>query len=81
MNFGRTIARIYTQCPYEVRRKALEKLLLRKGALQIVEQVIARTVKQLQRFFDRQVERGLEDVGAKRLEAPYEAGGRIFNWI
>ncbi len=36
---------------------------------------------ELQKFFDEQIERGLEGVVAKRLDALYEAGGRNYNWI
>lgn len=71
----------YTAQPYEKRRAALEKLLYRKGRLRPVDRIIVRTPNQLQHFFDSQVERGLEGIIAKRLDAPYEAGARNFNWI
>jgi len=71
----------YTALPYETRRKALETLLRRKGRLRPVDRIVARIPKELQRFFDNQVERGLEGIIAKRLDAPYEAGARNFNWI
>lgn len=71
----------YTAQPYATRRAALESLLHRSGRLRPVERIIARTPRQLRRFFDGQVERGLEGIIAKRLDAPYEAGARNFNWI
>jgi DNA ligase-1 len=39
-----------------------------------VDRILARTPSQLQLFLDSQVERGLEGIIAKRLDAPYEAG-------
>jgi DNA ligase 1 len=71
----------YTDQPYEKRRLTLETLLRRKGRLRPVDRILARTPGQLQRFFDSQVARGLEGIIAKRLDAPYEAGARNFNWI
>src|ERR1019366_6092199 len=73
--------RDYTAQPYEKRRAALETLLRRKGRLRPVDRILARTPGELQRYFDSQVERGLEGIIAKRLDAPYEAGARNFNWI
>lgn len=71
----------YTRQSYQDRRKVLERLLLKKGRIRVVERVIAKTPAQLQCFFDEQVERGLEGVVAKRLDASYKAGARNFNWI
>lgn len=64
----------FTAQPYEVRRAALETLLRRKGRLRPVDRIVARTSGELQHFFDSQVDRGLEGIVAKRLDAPYEAG-------
>lgn len=70
-----------TQRPYEQRRKTLEKLLRRKGRLRPVDRIVAKNPAELKSFFDAQVEKGLEGVIAKRLDAPYAAGARNFNWI
>jgi DNA ligase 1 len=43
--------------------------------------LITGDAKQLQSFFAQQVERGLEGMICKRLDAPYTAGARNFNWI
>jgi len=71
----------YTRRPYEERRKALEKLLRREGQLHTVDRIVAKTPAELKDFFDAQVDKGLEGIVAKRLDAPYEAGARNFNWI
>jgi DNA ligase-1 len=56
-------------------------LLRRKGRLRLVERIVAKTSEELKEFFDAQIDKGLEGVIAKRLDAPYEAGARNFNWI
>lgn len=71
----------FTQHPYEDRRKALEKLLRREGRLRPVDRIIAKKAEELKAFFDAQIEKGLEGIVAKRLDASYEAGARNFNWI
>jgi DNA ligase-1 len=38
-------------------------------------------VAEIEAFFATTVERGQEGIVAKRLEAPYQAGARNFNWI
>jgi DNA ligase 1 len=39
------------------------------------------TVAELEAFFATTVERGQEGIVAKRLDTPYQAGARNFNWI
>jgi DNA ligase-1 len=83
----------YINQEYRTRRAALEKLVKQNpaarparaakpnGRLRLVERVVTEDAAELQEFFDQQIERGLEGVVAKRLEARYEAGARNFNWI
>jgi DNA ligase-1 len=74
----------YTPEEYQQRRAALERLVKpakSNGKLRVVERVLTESTEQLQQFFDEQIERGLEGIIAKRLESPYEAGGRNYNWI
>jgi len=86
----------YIDQGYQTRRAALEKLIKRagparpaKGAksagpdgrVSLVERVVTEDASELQKFFDEQIERGLEGIVAKRLDARYEAGARNFNWI
>ena len=49
--------------------------------VRLVERVVTEDALELQKFFDEQIERGLEGVVAKRLDARYEAGARNYNWI
>jgi len=38
-------------------------------------------VEKLTAFFDEMISEGLEGIVAKRLDSPYTAGGRSYNWI
>jgi DNA ligase-1 len=51
------------------------------GALAVTEFVQAKTERELQLYFDAMIARGLEGVVAKRLDAPYRAGARGFDWV
>ena len=42
---------------------------------------VLETVEELEAFFATTVERGQEGIVAKRLDTPYQAGARNFNWI
>jgi DNA ligase-1 len=75
---------------YRTRRAALEKIIKQSvpakaakpnGRVRLVERVVTEDASELQAFFEEQIERGLEGVVAKRLDARYEAGARNFNWI
>jgi len=43
--------------------------------------IITDRVKDVEEFFEEAITRGLEGIMAKRLDAPYTAGSRNFNWI
>lgn len=70
----------YTQLPYAERRKALGKAV--KGrTITLSESIITEDAGELEKFFEQCVERGLEGIIAKDLNAPYVAGARKFAWI
>ena len=71
----------FTGKPYEQRRAALEAMIRSEGRIRPVERIVVTSAEQLQEFFDLQVGGGQEGVIAKRLNAPYQAGGRNYNWI
>jgi DNA ligase-1 len=73
--------RDYSSEPYQARHAELKRLIKGNGRLRLVDTLITGDAKQLQSFFDQQVERGLEGMICKRLDAPYTAGARNFNWI
>jgi DNA ligase-1 len=71
----------YSQEPYRARHAELKRLIKSDGRIRLVEHVVTSNAKELQHFFEEQVGRGLEGIIAKRLDAPYAAGARNFNWI
>ncbi|MEM2949398.1 MAG: ATP-dependent DNA ligase [Candidatus Bilamarchaeaceae archaeon] len=73
----------YTTEPYSKRRAALEKVIPidREGILKLSEQKIVKTAEELQECFEDAINRRLEGIMAKDLNAPYTAGKRKFAWI
>lgn len=71
----------YTQRPYIERRKKLAELIGEGDRIRLAEAIVTLDPERIERYFDESVERGLEGILAKRLDAPYQAGARNFNWI
>jgi len=71
----------YTELPYLERRKGLEKLIEKNPTIEPAEMFITSEPKEIFKYFEEAIERGLEGVIAKRLDSPYTAGSRNFNWI
>lgn len=51
------------------------------SALAVTESIVTSNAKELQGYFNDMIARGLEGVVAKRLDAPYQAGARGFDWV
>jgi DNA ligase-1 len=71
----------YTARPYAERREALERVMATDTVMEISQTILTEDPHAIDRFFDEAVSRGLEGIVAKRLDAPYAAGARNFNWI
>lgn len=71
----------WTPRGYRERRAELGRLLKKDTVMEFSQAIETEDPKELQRFFASAVERGLEGMVAKRLDAPYSAGARNFNWI
>lgn len=71
----------YTPQPYAARFEALARLIVPDGRIRLVDRIITDDPQAIQRFFDEAIERGMEGIVAKRLDAPYQAGARGFHWI
>ena len=71
----------YTELPYIERRRGLEKLIEKNPTIEPAEMFITSEPKEIFKYFEEAIERGLEGVIAKRLDSPYTAGSRNFNWI
>lgn len=71
----------FTKHPYIERRKKLEKLVAPGDVIKLSEMKIVEEAKELERFFEDSVEKGMEGIVAKDLNAEYVAGARKFAWI
>jgi DNA ligase-1 len=71
----------YTEKPYIERRERLESLIKKNPVIEPAEMFVTDNPKKIYGYFEEAIERGLEGVVAKRLDAPYSAGARNFNWI
>ncbi|HET6370915.1 MAG TPA: ATP-dependent DNA ligase, partial [Nitrospiria bacterium] len=71
----------FTEKPYAERRSMLASLVKKNGTMVLSEAIETDDPKEIVKFFDSGIERGLEGVVAKRLDTPYSAGSRNFNWI
>lgn len=71
----------YTSQPYSVRRGKLESLIRPDTTIDHSKVLFTDDSKEIAQFFDVAVGEGLEGIIAKRLDAPYAAGARNFNWI
>lgn len=66
---------------YEERHKIMEKTLKPGPSVKLANRIITDSSKEMEKFFEDEISKGLEGIIAKRLDAPYEAGKRGFNWI
>lgn len=71
----------YTEKPFIERRKKLESIIEKNNIIEPSEMFITDKAQEIFKYFETAIERGLEGVVAKRLDAPYSAGARNFNWI
>jgi DNA ligase 1 len=70
-----------TPLPYEQRFAIVDHLLKGSDTLQVAPLTKTDSVEVLTRELLDNISRGLEGVVAKRLDSPYQAGARNFNWV
>ena len=70
-----------TPLPYEQRFKIAEELIRESETLQTAPLMRTDSADVLTRELLDNISRGLEGVVAKRLDSPYQAGARNFNWV
>jgi DNA ligase-1 len=70
-----------TSLPYERRFEIVQKLLGESDTLQTAPLMRTDSADVLTRELLDNISRGLEGVVAKRLDSPYQAGARNFNWV
>ncbi len=71
----------YTVKPYSERRQKLQEIIGPGEVLSVTEVLETSDPVELEAFFADKVQRGLEGIVAKRMDAIYQAGARNFNWI
>ena len=71
----------YTETPYAERRTMLEKMISKGERILPSDTITTDKTSELQKYFDECVEKGLEGIIAKDLNAEYVAGARKFAWI
>lgn len=73
----------YIPRPLIERKKRLRRLLPFRpdDPLAVAEDLVTRSPEELQNFFDDMIHRGLEGIVAKRPDATYHAGARLYNWV
>ena len=71
-----------TLLPYSQRRRHVEKiihsenLVIRKAQVRVMS-----NASEILEFFNEAISEGLEGLMRKKLDSPYQAGGRGFHWI
>ncbi|MGC8662627.1 MAG: ATP-dependent DNA ligase [Candidatus Micrarchaeia archaeon] len=71
----------FLEKPYHERRATLEKIVKNKGTIRLSDRIVVDSPKDLERYFEEAIERGLEGIVAKELNSRYVAGARKFSWI
>jgi DNA ligase-1 len=70
-----------TPLPYQKRFEIVEELLRESDTLQTAPLMKTDSAEVLTRELLDNISRGLEGIVAKRLDSPYQAGARNFNWV
>ncbi|HLB12999.1 MAG TPA: ATP-dependent DNA ligase [Dehalococcoidia bacterium] len=70
-----------TSQPYLERQRHLREALSGDEVIEVTDVIVTDDPAEFEKFFADKVQRGLEGVVCKRLDAPYQAGSRNFNWI
>jgi len=67
--------------PFKERRSGLKKIIRNGKTIVLTDSIETSSAKEMTRYFNESVEKGLEGIIAKDLNAPYIAGARKFSWI
>jgi DNA ligase-1 len=73
----------FTLKPYPLRRKELEKTIIRSDRTTIAEYITTDDAEELEKFFERAIENGCEGLVCKSItsDSLYQAGARGWLWI
>lgn len=67
--------------PFRERRRELEKIISKGDTITLTDMIITDKPEELNKYFDLNVQKGLEGIIAKDLNEKYIAGARKFAWI
>lgn len=68
--------------PFSQRREILTKILsLANGTIVLSPQIVTDNPQELREYHQKQIEKGLEGIVAKKWEAVYDAGRRGYTWV
>jgi len=67
--------------PFKARREKLAGIIGKGKIIELTKSIVAKSAKELEKFFEQNVSSGLEGIIAKDLGAKYTAGARKFAWI
>ena len=70
-----------TPLPYTERRKRLLELVDPNETIAVTESIVTDDPDVIDAYFADKIEDGFEGIVVKKLESPYQAGKRNFNWI
>jgi DNA ligase 1 len=70
-----------TNLPLKERKKIMEKTIKNKKNIEVSEGYKVKNAEEIEQYFNDFLNRGLEGLMAKDLNAPYVAGARKFSWI
>jgi len=71
----------WTEKPFIERRRKLEKIIRNDTVIETSDMIVTGQAGEIARMFGRAVDEGFEGLVVKRLDSPYAAGARNFNWI
>lgn len=70
-----------TPLTYTERRERLQTLIRPGDTILVSEEIVANEASELITVFNDAVQGGLEGIMAKKLDSPYQAGARNYNWV
>lgn len=71
----------YTNKEFSERHKKLVKIIKKGEGIALADSILTDSAEELEKYFNTCIERGLEGIIAKDLNAKYIAGARKFAWI
>jgi DNA ligase-1 len=84
LNFFDVILSMGKDCtgdPYGIRRKKLERMVIRSDRTRVVPSLVSSDPDEIERFMEEAIQDGCEGLVVKDPDAPYRAGAREFAWI